>query len=162
MKRSMPFLPDIWREMCGRGEMTESVGQAAQILSQHLPVRLLLVRSLDPSRPCVETVAAGALGSMTVPNQMRTDCSVQEMEHILDWCHQDQVLHQRAREAGHSLPGLLPHGLRGDIVAGSLRTAQGPTGVLIAAARPPQSFQRQHEELFRPLLEPFAVALEHH
>ena len=63
-----------------------------------------------------------------------------------------------AESAARKLPGLLPAGLEGEILAGPLNTEDGPVGVLILVGR--SAFTTEHEELLGSLLEPFAVAME--
>ena len=76
------------------------------------------------------------------------------------WCKQEQIFRGPATAAYERLPGLVPSGLGGEILAGPLNTVDGPGGLLLLEARPGHSFKPEHEELLRTLLEPFTVALE--
>ncbi|MDY7109405.1 MAG: sigma-54-dependent Fis family transcriptional regulator, partial [Planctomycetota bacterium] len=71
MERFMPLLLDIWREACRHIDIRESVSRIAPILVARLPADLVLVRRIDVQRPCVETVGAGAPGSLAVPARAR-------------------------------------------------------------------------------------------
>jgi transcriptional regulator with GAF, ATPase, and Fis domain len=64
------------------------------------------------------------------------------------------------KSANSEIPGLLPDGLAGGVLAGPLTGEQGPVGVLIICARSASAFDAEDEELVRALLEPFAVAME--
>jgi hydrogenase-4 transcriptional activator len=50
-------LVDVWREACRHIEIQESTQTIARILAKLGPIRQLLVRSIDRSRNCLETVA---------------------------------------------------------------------------------------------------------
>jgi transcriptional regulator with GAF, ATPase, and Fis domain len=58
------------------------------------------------------------------------------------------------------LPGLLPDGFEGDVLAAALPSREEPRGVLVLAARRGKRFDTAHEAIARALLEPFAAALE--
>ncbi len=82
------------------------------------------------------------------------------MKRLLIWCKHEQLLRGKAEVCYKLLPGLVPTGLRGEILGGPLNTAEGPGGILLLEARPGHAFKSEHEELLRTLLEPFTVALE--
>ena len=54
------LLLDVWREACRHIRIEESTAAIAAILCAD-PRRKVLVRRLDPSRLCLETVAIGSL-----------------------------------------------------------------------------------------------------
>jgi transcriptional regulator with GAF, ATPase, and Fis domain len=58
------------------------------------------------------------------------------------------------------LPGLLPAGMQGAVLAGPLNTEKTPLGVLIFGAHARTGFSAKDEKLLRALLEPFTVAME--
>ncbi|HLN29880.1 MAG TPA: sigma 54-interacting transcriptional regulator [Gemmataceae bacterium] len=160
MKRFSPLLLDIWREVCRHIEIGESVERLAPILARHLPVDLILVRRLDTPRASLETVATGLCHSEPPALRSRTECNADALERILGWVEKKDVVRGSARRINHELPGLLPDGVEGDVLAGPLTSEEGSTGVLILLTRPPRQFRAEHEDLPRALLEPFAVALE--
>jgi transcriptional regulator with GAF, ATPase, and Fis domain len=160
MERFSPLLLDIWREVCRHIEIGESVERVAPILARRLPVDVILVRHLDLPRSCVETVALGVCRGEPIVSRHRNDCSGPDIQHILSWAKKKQALRAMAETVHGSLPGILPEGLDGEVLAGPLTTEEGPAGVLILAVRPPRSFRPEHEELLQALLEPFTVALE--
>jgi hydrogenase-4 transcriptional activator len=73
---------------------------------------------------------------------------------LLDWCRRDQVVRQPAID---TIPGLVPAGLSGDVLAASLTGVETPAA-LVLFAEAPTRFTRAHEPLMRELREPFAVA----
>jgi transcriptional regulator with GAF, ATPase, and Fis domain len=160
MKQFTPLLLDVWREVCRHIEIGESVERVAPLLVRRLPVDLVLVRHLDVPRSLVETVASGLRHPEQTPLSPRSDCPAEDMERLLVWCKQERTLRSAAEVAHERLPGLVPAGVQGEILAGALPAAEGPGGLLILEARRGQSFRPVHEELFRALLEPFTVALE--
>jgi transcriptional regulator with GAF, ATPase, and Fis domain len=161
MERFAPLLLDVWREVCRHIRIGESLARVAPILARRLPADLILVRTLEPARSCVETVAVGECrAGGPQPNRAKTECSSVDLERLLVWCHRGEVVRLPVRSAQRRLPGLLPGGLEGEILAGPLNAEDGHAGVLLAAARSPQAFRDEHQELLTALLEPFTVALE--
>jgi hydrogenase-4 transcriptional activator len=53
-----------------------------------------------------------------------------------------------------------PSGVDGDLIAGPLTDANGPSGILLLATQPPHKFAEADRCLIATLLEPFSVALE--
>lgn len=153
------LLLDLWREVCRHIEIGESAERVAPLLGQHLPVDFFLVRHLDSARSGLETVATGFCRSLPVEMRPRNECSSQALEAILAWSKQEQIIREAADGVHHNLPGLLPAGLAGHVLAGPLNSAHGPIGTLILAAAT-AVFEPEHEEVIRALLEPFTVAME--
>jgi len=160
MEKFMPLLLDVWREACRRIEISESVERMAPILARRLPVDLLLVRRLDLQRSCLETVATGLSRSVFPPEQLVTDCSSEDIERILEWCHEGKVIHSHSRDTSAPLPGVIPPGIEGSLLVGALCSSTEHIGVLILVASQPRSFRVGHKAMVHALLEPFSVALE--
>jgi hydrogenase-4 transcriptional activator len=160
MEKFMPLLLNVWREACRHIEIAESVARMASVLMQRLAVELVLVRRLDLQRSCLETVATGLPRSTPAPSPIRTNCGPEDIERILSWCHQGNVIRGHARDVRGRLPGLVPSGVEGNLVVGPLNSAAEPIGVLILITLPPRSFRVEHEAMLRALLEPFTIALE--
>ncbi len=161
MERHSGLLLDVWREVCRHIEIGESIERLGAILKRRLPVDTLLVRRLDPARSCVETVAAvgrtaGASGAVA----MRTDVSAPDLERLAAWCGRGKVERGTDRTIRRRLPGLLPQGLEGPVLAAPLLVRDAPAGVLILFAAPRHELRDEHVELIQALAEPFAVALE--
>jgi transcriptional regulator with GAF, ATPase, and Fis domain len=132
----------------------------APILARRLPVDLVLVRRFELQRGCLETVATGLCRGEPLALRAKNDCPAELMDPILLWAERKDVLRGPAGTIAKRLPGILPDGTEGEILAGPLNTEEGPAGVLILLARPPHSLRDEHNDLLLALLEPFAVALE--
>ncbi|HWE38684.1 MAG TPA: sigma 54-interacting transcriptional regulator [Isosphaeraceae bacterium] len=161
MERYERLLLDVWREVCRHTQIEESVDLVAAVLARRLPLDLVLVRHLEPSRRLVETLATGVCrpGRRDLP--AKTACGAEEFERLMVWCRRGEVVRGPAAATAVRLPGLLPAGLDGEVLAGPLEAAGGgPTGLLVLVARPPRAFRDDHGPLLAALLEPFSVALE--
>jgi transcriptional regulator with GAF, ATPase, and Fis domain len=161
MERFAPILLDVWRE-CGRHiEIEESLARAAELLAERLPFDAAIVRRLDAARGVVETVALEARRKNALPSATREALEPAQLEALLEWAHAGRIVHARARILGDRVPGLVPDGVEGDVLAGPLAADErGPAGVLLFVARRGASFERGHEALAQALLDPFAAALE--
>jgi hydrogenase-4 transcriptional activator len=159
MQRYSLVLLDIWREVCRHIEIGESVERVAPLLVRRVPADFFLVRHIDLQRSFLETVAAGFCRTQPVALRAKSECPAPAMDRILRWCRRAEVLRRPAAAVQQELPGLLPAGLEGEVLAGPLTTEDGPAGVLLFVARG-AAFESDHEELLRALLEPFTVAIE--
>jgi len=160
MEKFIPMLLDVWQEACRHIEIAEFVSGIVPVLVRRLPVDLVLVRHLDLQRSCVETVAVGRSRAHPIPDQARTDCTLQEIEQLVSWSREGSVVRDNAREVRNLLPGLLPADIEGQVLAGSLNRDREPIGALVFVADLARSFRVEHEGMMTALLEPFAVALE--
>jgi transcriptional regulator with GAF, ATPase, and Fis domain len=160
MERYSSLLLDVWREVCRHIEIGESVARVAPILARRIPVDLVLVRRLDVPRASLETVATGLCRGELLALRPRSECTAAQFNRLLRWSESREILWSPAAQVRERLPGLLPDGLEGEVLAGPLLSEDGPAGVLILVARPPHAFRADHEDLVRSLLEPFTVALE--
>jgi hydrogenase-4 transcriptional activator len=161
MSRNLQVELDVWKEACRPVEIGEAVDRIAARLKNRVPLRLILVRRFDVTRRRLETVAAWACEDDRPPERTRTECSAEDMDPVLGWCHTGHV---RMGVAGGNDPIirlLVPVGVNGVVLVGPLADKDGPIGVLVLAARNGEIFEPEHEELARMLLEPFLVALEH-
>jgi transcriptional regulator with GAF, ATPase, and Fis domain len=160
MDRFMSLRLELWREACRHIEIEQSLERIAPALLRELPIDLLLVRRIDLHRPGVETVACAACQKGSPPKNARSELAPREFEHLISWCHRGEVAHRPAEKLEAWVPGLLPEGLEGDVLAGPLVSREGPVGVVLLVARAPHHFHAEHETLFSTLIEPFTVALE--
>jgi transcriptional regulator with GAF, ATPase, and Fis domain len=94
------------------------------------------------------------------PAAARNELAAPQLEALVAWAREGQVLHRRARALAERLPGLLPDDADGDVIAGPLVGEEGPAGFLVLGARRPRHFEAEHATLAQALLEPFAAALE--
>jgi hydrogenase-4 transcriptional activator len=161
MERFMPLLLNVWREACRHIDIVESVARMAPILARRLPVALVVVRRLDLQHSYLETVATGVcLSSAEAPGSVRTDCRPEDVEQILSWFREGNVIRSHSRDIDDRMPCLVPEDVEGNLLVGPLNSPAEPIGVLILVAIPPRSFHVEHEALVRALLEPFAIAFE--
>ncbi len=159
MEKFRELLLEVWREACRHIEIQESAGCIAPILRQRFPLALLLLRRIDRSERCIETVAAAlddrAAGALT----SRSACAMDQLERLLRWANAGAPLAGEATALRAELPGLLPPELAGELIVGPLLDDAQPVGVLIFVAAPDDHFQAEHVEMTQALLEPFAAAL---
>jgi transcriptional regulator with GAF, ATPase, and Fis domain len=161
MERFAPLLLDVWREIGRHIEIGEAVERCAPLLARRLPADRILVRRLDPGRTQVETVAAAPQCDHT-----RESLSRAEFQELSVWCRRGRPTHAAAASLSRRLPGLLPAGVEGRVLAGPLVAhgpqvgQDGPVGALVLVADEPRHFSAEHEKMFRALLEPLTVALE--
>ncbi len=160
MEKFMPLLLELWREACRHIEIEQSVERIAPILLREVPVDVLLVRRIDLPRAGVETVACAVCQDGSPPNKARSDLTPRELERLVSWCRRGEIAHRPGDKLDAAVPGLLPEGLDGDVLAGPLVSRDGPIGVVLLVARTPHSFRAEHAALFSTLIEPFTVALE--
>lgn len=160
MERFNQLLLDVWREACQHIDIAESVERIYAVVARRLPADLLLVRRFDRKRFCVETVGLGRAATAAPPEQSRNDCQPGNLEQLFMWGRQNQVLHGVASRLALLLPGLLPAGLEGEVLAGPLNTPEGPAGAVLVVAGRSSGFRDEHGRLLEALREPLAVALE--
>ncbi len=160
MEKFAPVLLEVWREACRHIDIAESVARMAPLLVRHLPAELVMVRRIDVAHRCVETVAAGLVRPSAEALAARTECPAEHVERLLSWCRSERTIWADAEEVRLRLPGLLPAGLAGHVLAASLEAETEPVGVLVLVAAPSERFGPEHEPMVQALREPFALALE--
>jgi transcriptional regulator with GAF, ATPase, and Fis domain len=156
------ILLDVWREACRHIRIEESTAAIAEMLVARTPVGQVLVRRLDMPRSGLETVAFGPAAPEVSLDGARTACTPEQFQELLTWCEKGGVLLADRHNGFPSGVGkqIVPAGLTGDVLAGSLRDANGPSGVLLLVASPSHSFTPADRPMLETLLEPFSVALE--
>jgi transcriptional regulator with GAF, ATPase, and Fis domain len=149
------LLQEVWREVCRHIEIGESVERVAPIIAERLPLTSMIVRRLDLQHSALDTVA---LAPANAPLAPRSTFSEEVLERVLIWCRREKVQRQSVAGLQRELPGLLPKGLDGEVLAGPLVTDEGAVGILAFVSD--REFLPPHEDLVQALLEPFAVAME--
>ena len=130
-----------------------------------MPIDAALVRELNARRSRLETVAIGSPRKRKEPclHVGAVECSSAEAARFLAWCRRGEVAHSVGRLTPEDAWGLCaPREGRAEALIGPLESQRGFQGVLVVLARPGESFEARHLELFRTLLDPFAVALDNH
>jgi hydrogenase-4 transcriptional activator len=159
------LLLSVWREACRHIEIPESAATIARLLTDWMPIDTVLVRELNARRSRLETVAIGSPRKRKEPCLPvgAVECSSAEAARLLAWCRRGEVAHSVGRLTPEDAWGLcVPRETRAEALIGPLESPHGFQGVLVVLARPGESFEARHLELFRMLLDPFAVALENH
>jgi hydrogenase-4 transcriptional activator len=147
----------LWREAARHLELAEAVLHLYPLLGAELPLGALLVRELDLARRSVETLArAPGETDDGPPGAPAPD----EVEALLAWCRSGALEHAPASALRRRLPGLLPDGIEGDVIAAALPSPEEPRGAVVFVARRGRRFEPAHETVVRALLEPFAAALQ--
>jgi transcriptional regulator with GAF, ATPase, and Fis domain len=159
MRDRETILSEVWKEACRHLELAEAVLRIFPLLGDALPLGALAVRELDLARRSVDTLAL-APSEGDEPQAPRGEHGPGELEALLAWCRSGALEHGAASVLRRRLPGLLPDGFEGDVLAAALPSREEPRGVLVLAARRGKRFDTAHEAIARALLEPFAAALE--
>jgi transcriptional regulator with GAF, ATPase, and Fis domain len=160
VERYSDILLEVWREACRHIEIAEATDLITPLVLRQLPLDQLVLRIVDLERTAVDTVATAPRELVNREAPLRTECSRAAIDRLLRWCRHGEIVRDRAENVVRRLPGILPEGIEGEVLAGPLNTESGPAGALVAIAAKPNSFTSEHEDLLRVLLEPFAVALE--
>ncbi len=160
MKRFMPLLLNVWREACRHIDIGVFTASITPLLGERLPIDLVLVRSIDLRRNCVETVGTGVFRTGVPPAHARTPCSPQQLERLLAWCRRGQVVHLLRDGQTEERQLLVPEGLSDEALVGPLCSDRGPVGLAVLAASSTESFTKLHQEVAAELLDPLTVAFE--
>lgn len=158
--KNAEMLVQVWKEVCRHSEIAEAIDLVSSILARRLPVGAVVVRRIDLSRRAMETVGAKGVPTEGTWGQTRTECLSPEWDRLVAWCRGGEVLRGDAEHLRTLIPGAIPTGAMGLLLAGPLSGRDGPTGVLILMARDDARFDPEHEAIMHALLEPFSVALE--
>jgi hydrogenase-4 transcriptional activator len=155
MKENESFLLELWRAVCLPTDLQASVSAAAPLLARRFPLDLILVRTVDLERECLETLAAEKVGPTPVPSQVRTPFLLQDLNRLAVWGRKNTVQ--------GSLPwseGLCPAGDSENILAGPLQPARGALGVLVLLLAKESHWGEPEAALAQEILAPFTVALQ--
>ena len=151
----------VWRVVSRHRTLGESLEETAPLVRERLPMDLIAVRSLDRAG-FIETAAMepGRAGVEWEGVEVRTPTSAADQARVLSWCDRGEVLAEERRAFGAKLPGLVPGGVEGAILASPLNPEEGSPAVLLIAARGIRTFTPEHRELAQALREPLTVAVE--
>ncbi len=160
MERNSRILLDVWREACRHIEIADATDRITPLIIRQLPLDQLVLRIVDLERSAVDTVAATSRDNSRPTLRLRTECTPDAIDRLFQWCRRGELIHEHSEVLQDRLPGLVPDGSAGDVLAGPLNTPDGSPGAVVAIAPPSRTFQSEHEELLKVLIEPFAVAVE--
>ncbi|AGA89241.1 transcriptional regulator containing GAF, AAA-type ATPase, and DNA binding domains [Thioflavicoccus mobilis 8321] len=158
MDRFLPLLLGVWQQACRNIRIDASAEAIAAVLARRLPLDHLLIRQLDPARAQLAMLAW--TGQHAPPSTAETTSPGVELEPLIAWCGTRQVVRGPAETVTRRLPGLLPAGLCGNILAGGLVLEGQVLGAAILATEQPGRFSQEHEPMLAALLDPLAVAVQ--
>ena len=160
MEKFLPLLLDVWREACRHIAINESVAKIASLLSQRLPVDIIMVRRLNAQDLSLRTVAVGYYHPGGRPPVNPKPCTNDELQGLLVWCRQGRIVRGRPAELQKELSVFFHEFGNAQIMAGPLNHNDEPIGIVILVARDLHEFSIEHETMLLAMLEPFTAALE--
>lgn len=157
---ALQFLSSVWNQASRQVDIRESTAGIIQILSNRLPIAQIMVRRINQSLSCLETVAAASTGRHKPLALTRTECSAEEVRHLLSWCAENNAFHRGRGRMPAGLRQMIPNHVHGEALVGPLLRNKEPTGLLIVVAQASADFSAEDEHIVKLLLDPFAAALE--
>jgi transcriptional regulator with GAF, ATPase, and Fis domain len=136
--------------------MEQSAPRLTSLLRARFPVDVLIIRQLDPARCAAETIALDP----ALDVEGRSDCSPDQFGRLRDWCAAGIVSHASADALRARLPGLVPSGIEGDVLAGGVAPGADTLGAVLLVARGARTFSAASEGLLAQHLGPFAALLQ--
>ncbi|MBK1730648.1 sigma-54 interaction domain-containing protein [Thiococcus pfennigii] len=158
MDRFLPLLLEVWQQACRNIRIDTSAEAIAAVLARRLPLDHLLIRQLDPARTQLTTLAW--TGQHVPPSATEAAPPPTAPAPLAAWCAARAIVRGPADALARRLPGLLPPGLQGDVLAGGLVLDGQAVGAAILAADRPGRFAPEHEPMLAALLDPLAVAVQ--
>jgi len=152
----------VWRDACRHGELAKAVTAITASLAEHLPLELLLVRSLDTSCRTIKTVAIGSTAHLPYLPSPDNAASDAKWERVIQWASQQKSIFSPSSRRAGEVRLLVPPEVEGDVLAGPLMADGEPIGVLVINAPVNRSLLPEHQELLDRLLEPLSIALQNH
>lgn len=152
-------LLELWREVGRHLELGESVDRLLELFRLVLPADLLILRRLDTKRGSIETIAAAAAGEQPLPQTVRCACAGANLQRIRSWASRNELRQDDASILQDDLPGLVPSGVEGNILARVVGDPEHQIAIVLAVSldRPFESIEARQ---FARLLDPVAVAVE--
>ncbi|MCU0833917.1 MAG: sigma 54-interacting transcriptional regulator [Chromatiaceae bacterium] len=158
MDRFLPLLLDVWQQACRNIHIEQSAQAIAEVVSRRLPIDGLLVRQIDSVRGRLDTLAA--VGPAARPTRAEEPLTEETCERLIAWCATRAIARGTAAEIDRRLPGLLPNGVSGGILAGGLVLEGSAVGAAVLTVAEPGAFAAEHEPMLAALLDPLAVAVQ--
>ncbi len=159
-REAMNLESQLWREVSEHLELGESIRRIAAVLSEHLPLDLLLVRRLEQD-PLRLTTVASSVPRQTegeAPWPPRTDVEPELARELGAWLRTRGIALVSER---HPLSGLLrPKESSGEGVAFPLIVHGQTVGVAVAIVEPGFEVEPRHLHLLSSAARPLSVAFE--
>ena len=154
------LVSEVWREACRHSEISESAAAIAKTIAAHQPLGGLLILRVDPQTRSIESLASGAPGPSVAPAARAATLNAGSWRKFSAWLRSGGVISGTASEGEGWLRSILPATLTADVLAGPLRSHDGPLGILVLVAAPNHEFTAADHRATQQLLEPFAVAVD--
>ena len=158
VEQFLPLLLEVWQQACRNIRIDASARAIAAVIAPRLPFERLLIRRLDPITGQLRTLASAG-GHVVDAEVSRAPTAPGQGARLAAWCAGGSVLRGDAAVAADRLPGLLPAGCTGGVLAVGLVFDGQPVGALILGAADAGTFTAGHEPLLAALREPVAVAV---
>ena len=160
MERYNRILLDVWREACRHIEIADATDRITPLIVRQLPLDQLILRIIDLERGAIDTVAATSRDNSRPTLRLRNDCTPDAIDRLLQWCRRGEIIHQPAEDPARSPPRLGPRGHRRRRLGRSAQYSRRFARCRGSHRACSRSFQPEHEELMKVLVEPFTVAIE--
>ena len=160
MTQSRDLLSEVWREACRHIEIEESAAVIAKTIAAHLPLQALFVLRVDAAGKMVEPLAVGAAHRTFKGSPRTAALATAPWRKLTAWLRTGEVIGAGQSDGDGWLRAILPAGLDADVLAGPLRSHDGPSGILVLVAEAGRAFTAVDQRTAQRLLEPFAVAIE--
>lgn len=159
-KGPMSLESQLWREVSEHLELGESIRRIAAILSEHMPLELLLVRRVEHDPLRLTTVASSAPPD-SVPETAwppRSDVDPELAREVRRWLNSGSI---ELSSDSHPLSEVLwPKDVSGQGVALPLLINKQPVAVAIALVAPSSKIEVKHIDLLGTAARPLSVAFE--
>jgi len=162
MEREANFLLAVWREICRRIELDESLPALAAIVAERLPVDGLQVDLFEREYRLVRPLAKAAVGGATAGFPPTRQLSSAQASVVRRWAEGGQASWRAARdETPRELAGVLGSVGGGWIAMplGARAGAESPSGALLLRLTSAATIEPRGVALVERLADPFATAL---
>ncbi|MEX0669273.1 MAG: sigma 54-interacting transcriptional regulator [Pirellulales bacterium] len=160
MAATRDLVSDAWREACRHIEISESAAAIAKTVAVHMPLGCLLILRVDQQTRTIEPLAGGSPGLSPPLAARAATLAASPWRKLTAWLRGGTIITGTAAEGDGWLRSILPGTLTADVLAGPLRSHDGPLGILVLVAAPDREFTAADHRSAQQLLEPFAVAVD--
>lgn len=166
--REGDMLSSVWQEACRHIEIASSCEAIARAIAGHIPVAMIVVLRVDVRERTLETLAVGTAPTTvgrTASNALtplpRTPVFPAGVwKKLTSWLLRGGVVGGGSDELRAVLEAVFSDSCAADAVAGPLRSADVPRGILLLVAATDRAFSDADRRSVGGMLEPFVVAVE--
>jgi transcriptional regulator with GAF, ATPase, and Fis domain len=155
MKSKSSLYLKIWREVAREFNIAQVLAAIFPTVARQLPIEGLWIRQFNLQAMTIEPLAVSPDKDLSTPIKRH------DVQPLIYWCRLGSLYTGEAASVERSLPGLVPPGILGEIVAAPL-CDETPLGILIAETSQGVTFTPHQLEIFRNLQEACSVALNKH